>query len=445
MTPTDPRRPWGFDTAQIHAGARPDPSTGARATPIYATSSFQFESAEQAADLFALNDLEHHTYTRLSNPTTAVAEERIAFLEGGASAVAVSSGQAANTLALLNLLRSGDHLVSSSHIYGGSSNLFARRFSELGISTTFIDDIDDFASWRRAIQPNTRAVFAESVGNPLGSVLDIATVAGIAHAAGVPLVIDNTLATPYLLQPLRHGADIVTHSTTKFLSGHGTAIGGIIVDGATFDFGAEPDKWPGFTFPDLPHEAQGYWARFSPQKLAYALRLRTTVLRDYGPAPSPFNSFLLLQGLETLSLRVRQHVTNAQRVADFLHAHPQVAAVHYATHPHSRWARRAAELLPRGAGAIVSFEIRGGGAAGQLFAESLRLFSHLANIGDVRSLVIHPASTTHAQLSPDVQRRGGITPGLIRLSVGLEDPEDLIADLEFAFAAVQHLPLTQTA
>jgi O-acetylhomoserine (thiol)-lyase len=429
---------WGFDTQQVHAGASPDKGTNARATPIFASTSFVYESVEQAAASFVLDDLEGYAYSRLSNPTTTVVEQRIARLENGAFAVATASGQAATSLALLNLLRSGDHVVASSQIYGGSTNLLLQRFAELGIETTLVSDLNNPDAWRAATRENTRAFFAESIGNPTGIVLDIAAIAEVAHDhARVPLVIDNTLATPYLLRPLEHGADIVVHSTTKFLSGHGTVIGGVIVDGATFDFGAEPERWPGFHTPDVGHGSVGYWDRFSDQKLAYALRLRTTVLRDYGPAPSPFNSFLLIQGLETLSLRLRQHVANAEAVVEFLQRHPLVERVYYPTLAGSEWADVANRYLPRGGGAIVSFDIVGGVAAGSVFVDSVELFSHLANIGDVRSLIIHPASTTHSGLTETGRRAAGVGDGLVRLSIGIEDVADLIDDLEHGFDAVR--------
>lgn len=428
---------WGFDTLQVHAGATPDKGTNARATPIFASTSFVYDSAEQAAASFSLDDLEGYAYTRLSNPTTTVAEQRIARLEGGAFAVAVASGQAATALALLNLLRSGDHIVASNQVYGGTTNLLLQRFSELGIEVTLVADINDPQAWRDATRPTTRAFLAESIGNPTGAVLDIAAIAHVAHThARVPLVIDNTLATPYLLRPLDHGADIVVHSTTKFLSGHGTVIGGIIVDGATFDFGAEPERWPGFHSADVGHGDQGYWARFSESRLAYALRLRTTVLRDYGPAVSPFNSFLLIQGLETLSLRLRQHVANAAAIVDHLSAHPLVERVYYPTLPGSPWSEVAGRYLPKGGGAIVSFDIVGGLEAGKTFVDSVELFSHLANIGDVRSLIIHPASTTNSGLTEAQRRDAGVGAGLIRLSIGIEDARDLIADLDRGFQAV---------
>ena len=428
---------WGFDTAQVHAGAAPDAGTNARATPIFATSSFVFDSAEQAAASFLLEDLEGYGYTRMSNPTTSVAERRIARLEGGVAAVATASGQSATAMALLNLLRSGDHVVVAGEIYGGTSNLLGQRFAEIGITITNVP-VADLDAWRAAIRPSTRAFFTESIGNPTGAVADIAAIAAIAHEeAGVPLIVDNTLATPYLLRPLEHGADVVIHSTTKFLSGHGTVIGGVVVDGATFDFGARPERWPGFHTPDVGHGAGGYWERFSPLRQAYSRRLRSTVLRDYGPAPSPFNSFLLIQGLETLSLRMRQHVANAEALVKYLEGHAQVERVHYPTAAASPTAAVARRLLPKGGGAIVSFDIAGGLDAGRRFVNAVRLFSHLANVGDVRSLVIHPASTTNSGQSEAQRAASGIGPGLIRLSVGIEDAADLIADLEQAFAAAR--------
>jgi O-acetylhomoserine (thiol)-lyase len=428
---------WGFDTAQVHAGAAPDASTNARATPIYATSSFVYESAEQAAASFLLDDLDSYAYSRMSNPTTSVAEQRIARLEGGVSAVATASGQAATALSLLNILRSGDHVVAATEVYGGTTNLLGQRFAEIGIGLSTVP-VGDLGAWRAAIRPSTRAFFAESVGNPTGIVADIEAIAAIAHEdADVPLIVDNTLATPYLLRPLEHGADVVVHSTTKFLSGHGTAIGGVVVDGATFDFGSRPERWPGFATPDVGHGEGGYWDRFSPSRQAYSRRLRSTVLRDYGPAPSPFNSFLLIQGLETLSLRMRQHVANAQAVVAHLLAHPQVERVHYPTLPGTPWEAAAKRLLPRGGGAIVSFDIAGGLEAGRRFVGALGLFSHLANVGDVRSLVIHPASTTNSSQTPAQRAAAGIGEGLIRLSIGIEDAADLTADLDRALAAVR--------
>jgi O-acetylhomoserine (thiol)-lyase len=415
---------WSFETRQIHAGARPDPTTGARATPIYQTTSYVFNDAEHAAEAFALQDLQTHAYTRLSNPTTAVVEERLADLENGFAAVAVASGQAASALALLNLARAGDHVVSAATLYGGTYNLFAYTLQDLGIEVTFVTDPDDLGEWKAALRPNTKALYAESVGNPLGNVLDVSAVALVAHDAGVPLVVDNTVPTPYLSRPIDHGADLVVHSTTKFLSGHGTGIGGVIVDSGQFDFGS----WSQFSQPDPSYNGLVFGEKFG--KLAYALRLRTKLVRDLGPAVSPFNSFLLLQGIETLSLRMQRHVANAEAIAEWLAGHPGVEQVHYAGLPGNRWHDAAKRYLPNGAGAVLAFDVAGGVAAGKRFVDGLSLFSHLANIGDVRSLVIHPASTTHAQLNEAQQRASGVTPGLVRLSVGLEGIDDLIADLD---------------
>jgi O-acetylhomoserine (thiol)-lyase len=428
---------WSFATRQVHAGTTPDPATRARAVPIYQTTSYAFTDAAHAADAFALRDLGSHAYTRLSNPTTSVAEVRIAALEGGSAAVAVGSGQAATALALLNLARAGDHVVASAALYGGSHTLLAHTFADLGIAVSFVEDPDDLTAWQSAITPRTRALFGETVGNPLGNVLDIAAVAGVAHDAGVPLVVDNTVPTPYLLRPLEHGADIVVHSTTKFLAGHGTAIGGVVVDGGRFDFGADRARWPGLTGPDPTYHGLSFWDAFAGDGLAFSMRLRTRLLRDLGPAVAPFNSFLLLHGLETLDLRLQRHVTNAATVATWLERHRRVRRVHYPGLVSSRWYDRAQRYLPRGAGAVVAFEIEGGLEAGRRFVGGLRLFSHLANIGDVRSLAIHPASTTHAQLDPDQQRASGVTPGLVRLSIGIEGVGDLLDDL--------HLALEQSA
>lgn len=423
---------WSFDTRQVHAGARPDAVTGARATPIYQTTSYTLADAAHAADAFALRDLETHIYTRVSNPTHVVAEERLADLEGGVAAVLLSSGQAAVSLALWNLATAGDHVVASAALYGGTYNLLRHTFADHGIEVTFVTDPGDPDQWRAAIRPGTKALFAEAVGNPRGDLLDIVTVAGIAHAAKVPLVVDNTVATPYLLRPIEHGADVVVHSTTKYLSGHGTAIGGAVIDAGRFDFAADPARWPGFTGPDPSYDGLSYTAEFG--ELAYALRLRTRLLRDIGPATTPLNAFLLLHGLETLSLRVARHSANAHTIARWLDARPEVSAVHYAGLPASPWHAAATRYLPRGAGGVLAFELRAGAEAGRDLVGRLRLFSHLANIGDVRSLVIHPASTTHAQLDPGQQLAAGVTPGLVRLSVGLEGVDDLIADLESALA-----------
>lgn len=425
---------WSFATKQIHAGQSPDPTTGARAVPIYQTTSFTFRDTEHATALFDLSEV-GNIYTRVYNPTSGVVEERLAALEGGTAAVAVASGQAAETLALLTLAKAGDHIVSSASLYGGTYNLLAYGFAELGIQVSFVDDPDDLAAWARAVRPNTKVFFAESIANPRGSVLDVEGVARTAHAAGVPLVVDNTVATPYLLRPLEWGADIVVHSATKYLGGHGTVIAGVVVDGGTFDFGAEPDRWPQFHRPDPSYHGLVFWDTFGPDRIAFATLLRTKLLRDHGPALAPLNAFLLLQGLETLNLRMEQHVANAQQLAEWLERRDEVVAVAYAGLPSSPWHAAARKYTPRGPGAVVSFELRGGLDAGRRFVEGVQLFSHLVNIGDVRSLIVHPASTTHAQLDEAQQRASGVTPGLIRLAVGIEGIEDLRADLEAGFRA----------
>ncbi|MGW1992501.1 bifunctional o-acetylhomoserine/o-acetylserine sulfhydrylase [Embleya sp. NPDC001921] len=432
--PADDVASWSFETRQVHAGASPDPTTGARAVPIYQTTSFVFKDTEHAAGLFDLSQ-EGHIYTRIHNPTTDALEQRVAALEGGVAAVATASGQAATTLAVLNLAEAGDHIVSSSSLYGGTYNLFHWTLPKLGIEVTFVDDPDDLDAWRAAIRPRTKLLFAETLGNPRGNVLDLAAVADLAHTAGVPLVVDNTVPTPYLLRPLEHGADIVVHSATKFLGGHGTAIGGIVVDGGTFDFGAYPDRFPGFSEPDASYNGLRYWPDLGPG--AYAAKLRVQLLRDVGASIAPLTSFLLLQGLETLSLRIERHVANASALAAWLQAREEVETVHYAGLPSSRWYDAGKRYLPRGAGAIVAFELAGGIEAGRRFVDGLSLFSHLANIGDVRSLVIHPASTTHAQLTEAERLATGVTPGLVRLSVGIEGLADLRADLVAGFRAAQ--------
>lgn len=425
---------WSFETKQVHAGAVPDPATGARATPIYQTTSFVFRDTRHAADLFSLAE-PGNIYTRIHNPTQDVFEQRIAALEGGVAAVALSSGQAAETLALLTLAGAGDHIVSSTSLYGGTYNLFRHTLPRFGIEVSFVDDPDDAEAWRAAIRPNTKALFAESLGNPRGNVLDVRAVADVAHAAGVPLIVDNTVPTPYLLRPLEHGADIVVHSATKFLGGHGTAIAGVVVDGGTFDFGAHADRFPDFTEPDPSYHGLRYWPALGPG--AYAVKLRVQLLRDLGPALSPHSAFLLLQGVETLSLRIERHTANAQALAEWLEQRDEVAAVHYPGLPSSRWYEAGRKYLPRGAGAIVSFELRGGVEAGRRFVDGVELFSHLANIGDVRSLIIHPASTTHSQLDEAQLAATGTAPGLVRLSVGIESLADLKADLEAGFRAAK--------
>ncbi|MEY4985701.1 MAG: hypothetical protein RLZZ359_587 [Actinomycetota bacterium] len=430
---TDPSN-WGFETAQIHAGATPDPATNARATPIYQTTAYVFNNSEHAAKLFGLAEF-GNIYTRIMNPTQDVAEKRIAALEGGTAALLLASGQAAETFAILNIAEAGDHIVASSTIYGGTYNLFKYTLPKLGITTTFVENQDDLAEWQAAVKPNTKAFFAETIGNPKVSILDIEGVSEVAHKNGVPLIVDNTVATPFLVQPLKHGADIVVHSATKFLAGHGTVVAGAIVDGGKFEW-SKSDKFPGLTTPDPSYHGVNYTAALG-DGIAYIIKARVQLLRDIGAAISPNSAFQLIQGLETLSLRVERHVENATKIANFLAKHPQVESVNYAALPSSPWHDAAKKYAPKGAGAIVSFEIKGGIAAGGKFVDSLELFSHVANIGDVRSLVIHPASTTHSQLTPAQQLTTGVTPGLIRLSVGLESIDDLIADLETGFAAAK--------
>ncbi len=433
MTDIDPTAQWAFETKQIHAGQSPDAATNARALPIYQTTSYVFNDTAHAAALFGLSE-EGNIYTRIGNPTQDVVEQRIAALEGGVAALLLASGQAAATLAILNIAQAGDNIVSSPRLYGGTYNLLHYTLPRLGVSTTFVDDPDDLESWRRAITPQTKALFAESISNPQNDILDISGISEIAHAAGIPLIVDNTVATPYLIQPLAHGADVVVHSATKYLGGHGNAIGGVIIDGGTFDW--TQGRHPGFTTPDPSYHGVVFADLGAP---AYALKARVQLLRDLGPAISPFNAFLIAQGLETLSLRVQRHVENAQRVAEYLVAQPGVTYVNYAGLPTSPWHERAKELAPKGAGAVLAFELDGGVEAATTFIDSLTLHSQVANIGDVRSLVIHPATTTHAQLAPAEQVASGVTPGLVRLAVGIEGIDDILADLDTGFAAVRRL------
>ena len=432
---------WSFETRQIHAGQTPDTATGARALPIYQTTSFVFPDAGVAADRFALKDL-GPIYTRIGNPTQTVVEDRIASLEGGVGALLVASGQAAETLALLNVAEARDHIVASPSLYGGTYNLLHYTLPKLGIETTFVTDPHDPQAWRDAVRPNTKAFYAETIPNPRSDILDIETVAGIAHESGVPLIVDNTVATPYLIRPIEFGADIVVHSATKYLGGHGTAIGGVIVDGGTFDYARYPERFPNFNTPDPSYHGLvyardlGVGSAFGAN-LSYILKARVQLLRDLGAAISPFNAFLIAQGIETLSLRIERHVANAQRVAEWLEARAEVLAVHYAGLPSSPWYERGQKYAPRGAGAVLAFEIDGGTTAGQAFVSALELHSHVANIGDVRSLVIHPASTTHSQLTPEEQALSGVTPGLVRLAVGIEHIDDILADLDAGFRAAK--------
>ncbi|HWH98576.1 MAG TPA: bifunctional o-acetylhomoserine/o-acetylserine sulfhydrylase [Pseudolysinimonas sp.] len=426
---------WRFETEQIHAGSAPDPTTNARATPIYKTTSYVFNSSDHAKNLFALAEF-GNIYTRINNPTQAVIEERIAALEGGTAALAVASGSAAITYAVLNIAGAGDHIVSSSSIYGGTYNLFKYSLARLGIDVTFVENQDDAEEWKAAIRPNTKLLFAETIGNPRINILDIELVAEVAHRADVPLIVDNTIATPYLIRPFEFGADIVVHSATKFLGGHGTVIAGLIVDGGRFPWSQHVDKFPGLTEPDPSYHGASYTTVLG-DGIAFVIKARVQLLRDTGAAISPDTAFSLIQGVETLSLRIERHVENAQAVAEWLESHPDVASVNYSGLPSSPWYASANKYAPKGVGAVLSFELKGGVDAGRALVESVKLFSHLANIGDVRSLIIHPASTTHSQLSPEQQLTTGVTPGLVRLSVGLEHIDDIKADLEAGFAAAR--------
>lgn len=432
----NPADNWSFETKQIHAGQAADAATNARALPIYQTTSYTFNDTAHAANLFGLAE-PGNIYTRLMNPTQDVVEQRLAALEGGVAALLVASGQAAETYAILNIVENGGHVVSSPRLYGGTYNLFHYTLPKLGIEVTFVEDPEDLDSWQAATRENTRAFYGESISNPNNEILDIAGISEVAHRNGVPLIVDNTVATPYLLNPLAHGADIVVHSATKYIGGHGTAIGGVIVDGGTFDWRVQrdgTDLYPGFTTPDPSYHGAVFADLGAP---AYALKARVQLLRDTGAAISPFNAFLLAQGLETLSLRVERHVANAQRVAEYLNDHSQVETVSYAGLSSSPWYKRGQELAPKGQGAVIGFEITGGVDAGKRFVEALTLHSHVANIGDVRSLVIHPASTTHSQLTPEEQLAAGVTPGLVRLAVGIEGIDDILADLDRGFEAAK--------
>ncbi|WP_338751573.1 bifunctional o-acetylhomoserine/o-acetylserine sulfhydrylase [Janibacter alittae] len=430
---------WSFETKQIHAGQAPDPTTGSRALPIHQTTSFVFPDTETAKNRFALSEL-GPIYTRITNPTQEAVENKIAALEGGVGALLVSSGMSATSMALMNVAEAGDHIVASAALYGGTINLFQHTLPKFGIEVTLVEDPGDLEQWKAAVKPNTKAFFGETIGNPKDVVLDVAGIAGVAHEAGVPLVVDNTIATPYNLRPIEHGADIVVHSATKFLGGHGTSIAGVIVDGGSFDFAADPEKFPGFNQPDESYHG----LRYGPDlgvggalgaNLAFILKARVQLLRDLGQAVSPFNAFLIGTGIETLSLRMERHLANTATVVDFLGGHAQVEKVIWASLPTSASHETAKKYTPKGAGSIISFEIAGGLEAGRKFVEGLTLHSHLANIGDVRSLVIHPASTTHSQGPEEDRLAAGVTPGLVRLSVGLENPDDIIADLEEGFAA----------
>lgn len=431
---------WGFETQQIHAGQEPDSATGSRAVPIYQTTAYQFRDSAHAANLFALGE-PGNIYTRIMNPTQGVLETRLAALEGGLSetaagvpgALAVASGQAAETIAIMNIAEAGDHIVSSAALYGGTYNLLHHTLPKYGIETTFVDDEDDLEAWRAAVKPNTKLFYGESIGNPKNNVLDLEGIASVAHDVGVPLVIDNTVASPYLINPIAHGADVVVHSATKFIGGHGTSIAGIIVDGGSFAFD-NAERYPNYNQPDPSYHGLTYWPMLGAG--SFIAKARVQLLRDIGAAISPFNAFQILQGLETLSLRMERHVQNAQTVAEFLEAHPQVEKVNYTGLESSPWHEAAKKYTSgKGFGSVPSFDIKGGREAGQKFVEGLDLHSHVANIGDVRSLVIHPGSTTHSQLTEEEQAASGVNPSLVRLSVGLETIGDIIDDLEKGFAA----------
>ncbi len=432
---------WSFETRQIHAGQVPDAATGARALPIYQTSSFVFPSAESAANRFSLTELAP-IYTRIGNPTQEAVETRIASLEGGVGALLLASGQAAETFAVLNIAEAGDHIVASPSLYGGTYNLFKHTLKKFGIETTFVEDPDNLDHWRNAVRPNTKLFFGEVVSNPRQDVLDLEGISAVAHEHGLPLIVDNTLSTPYLIRPIEWGADIVVHSATKYLGGHGNAIAGVIVDSGNFDFAQYPDRFPGFNTPDESYQGLVYARDLGVgsalgANLAYILKARVQLLRDLGAAVSPFNAFLIAQGLETLSLRVERHVQNAQAVAEWLEGHDDVERVSYAGLPSSPWYERGKKYGRIGTGAIVSFDIAGGVEAGKRFVDGLELHSHVANVGDVRSLVIHPASTTHSQLGAEAQLTAGVRPGLVRLSVGLENITDILADLDAGFRAAK--------
>jgi O-acetylhomoserine (thiol)-lyase len=432
---------WGFETRQIHAGASPDPATGARAVPIYQTTSYQFRDSTHAANLFALAEI-GNIYTRIMNPTQLVLESRVNSLERGCTTavglpgtLAVASGQSAETLAILTLAEAGSHLVASPSLYGGTYNLLHYTLPKLGIEVSFVDDPHDLEQWRSAIRPNTKAFFGETLANPKNDVFDIEGVSAVGHDHGIPLIIDNTVPTPYLIRPIEWGADIVLHSLTKFMGGHGTSIAGSITDAGRFDYGAS-GRFANFVDPDPSYHGLAYWPALGHG--SYIIKARVQLLRDLGMAISPFNAFQILQGIETLSLRMERHFANADKVAAFLEGRPEVESVAYAGLPSSPWHERAKQYGGgRGFGSVLAFVLAGGKEAGQTFAEALQLHSHVANIGDVRSLVIHPATTTHSQLSEEEQAATGVYPGLVRLSVGLESIDDILADLDAGFRAAK--------
>ena len=433
----------GFETLQIHAGQQPDSDTGSRAAPIYQTTSYVFRDSEHAANLFALSEV-GNIYTRIMNPTQMVLESRLQALEKGTEtaigipgALATSSGQAAETLAILNLAEAGDHIVASSSLYGGTYNLLHYTFPKMGINTTFIKDPDDLSEWEAAIRPETKVFYGESIGNPKNDFLDISGVAEVGHNYGIPLNVDNTVATPYLINPISLGADVVVHSMTKFIGGHGNSIGGIIVDGGKFDY-SESTRFKNFVEPDPSYHGLRYWPDLGHG--SFIIKARVQLLRDLGSSVTPQNAFNFLQGLETLSLRMERHFDNAIKVVEFLSNHEQVEKIQFAGLPESPWHERAKLYGVRnGYGSVPAFIIKGGAEAGERFVNSLQLHSHVANIGDVRSLVIHPASTTHSQLSEEEQKSTGVEPGLVRLSVGLETIDDIVDDLEHGFSCVKNI------
>lgn len=424
---------YKFETLQLHVGQEsPDSATDARAVPIYATTSYVFKDSAQAAGRFGLTE-GGNIYTRLMNPTSDVFEQRIAALEGGAAALATASGSAAISYAVQNIATAGDHIVSSVNLYGGTYNLFANTLKVQGLTTTFVDPSDP-ENFEKAIQPNTKLLYAETLGNPNSDVIDIEAISEIAHKHGIPFIVDNTFATPYLLRPIEHGADIVVHSATKFIGGHGTVMGGVVVDGAKFDW-AQNDKFPGLSKPNPSYHGVVFTEACG--NIAYIMKLRTTIMRDQGATISPFNSFLLLQGLETLSLRLERHVENALKVVDFLKNHPQVERVNHPSHARGREKELYGKYFPNGAASIFTFDIKGDAETAKKFTESLELFSLLANVADVKSLVIHPASTTHSQMSEEELLSAGIRPNTVRLSIGIEHIDDIIDDLKNGFAAVK--------
>ena len=430
MSATETKRKYGFSTRQLHAGYSPDPTTGSRAVPLYQTTSYQFKNTEHAANLFALKEL-GNIYTRIMNPTTDVLEQRLADLEGGAGALVVSSGHAAQALTVFTLCSAGDHIVSSSRLYGGTYNQFTYSFPRLGIDVTLVDPSDP-KNFEKAIRPNTKILYGETLGNPDLAVFPFEEVAAVAKKYKIPLVIDNTFATPYLFRPFEWGTNIITHSTTKFIGGHGTSIGGAIVDDGKFDWHNE--RFPNFTTPDPSYHGLVYADLPSIGLPSFIIKARVQILRDYGSCQSPFNSWQTIQGIETLSLRLERHVQNAQAAAEFLEDHPKVSWVMYPGLKSHRDYQRAKKYFPKGPGAILGFGIQGGAEAGKKFIERLQLFSHLANVGDAKSLAIHPATTTHSQLSEEQQASAGVTPDFIRLSIGIEDIEDILWDLDQALS-----------